>query len=77
VGIATGLVVVADLLGSGPAQERVVVGETPNLAGRLQGLAEPDAVLVCPTTRRLVDNLFTFRDMGAHRPKGFANSVRK
>jgi class 3 adenylate cyclase len=76
VGIATGLAVVGDLLGSGPAQERVVIGETPNLAARLQGLAEPDAVLLCPATRRLVGELFAFRDLGSHRLKGFATAVR-
>ena len=75
VGVATGLVVVGDLLGTGPAQERTVVGETPNLAARLQSLAEPDAVLVCPMTRRLVGDLFAFRDMGTHTLKGFATSV--
>jgi hypothetical protein len=68
-------VVVGDLLGTGPAQERTVVRETPNLAARLQGLAEPDAVLVCPMTRRLLGDLFAFRDMGALRLKGFATSV--
>jgi class 3 adenylate cyclase/tetratricopeptide (TPR) repeat protein len=76
VGIATGLAVVGDLLGTGPAQERVVVGETPNLAARLQGLAEPDAVLLCPATRRLVGELFAFRDLGSRRLKGFATTVR-
>jgi class 3 adenylate cyclase len=76
VGIATGLVVVGDLLGSGPAQERTVVGETPNLAARLQGLAEPDAVLICPTTRRLVGDLFACRDMGPRSLKGFTTNVQ-
>jgi class 3 adenylate cyclase len=54
VGIATGLVIVGDLIGSGDAQERGVVGETPNLAARLQQMAPPNAVLVAETTRRLV-----------------------
>ena len=58
VGIATGLVVVGDLIGEGSAQEQSVVGETPNLAARLQGLAEPDAVIIAASTRRLVGNLF-------------------
>ena len=53
VGIATGLVVVGDLIGEGSAQEQSVVGETPNLAARLQALAEPDAVVVAASTRRL------------------------
>ena len=57
IGIATGLVVVGDLLGSGAAQEQAVVGETPNLAARLQALAEPDAVVIAPGTRRLVGDL--------------------
>jgi class 3 adenylate cyclase len=58
VGIATGLVVVGDLLGEGVAQEHEVVGETPNLAARLQTLAEPDAVVIADSTRRLLGNLF-------------------
>src|SRR6516165_5302060 len=53
VGIATGLVVVGDLIGEGSAQEQSVVGETPNLAARLQALAEPDAVVIAAGTRRL------------------------
>jgi len=62
VGIATGLVVVGDLIGEGSAQEQSVVGETPNLAARLQGLAEPDAVVIAASTRRLVGDLFECRD---------------
>jgi class 3 adenylate cyclase len=57
VGIATGLVVVGDLIGAGSAQEQSVVGETPNLAARLQALAEPDAVVIAASTRRLVGDL--------------------
>jgi class 3 adenylate cyclase len=53
IGIATGVTVVGDLTGEGAAQERAAIGETPNLAARLQTLAEPGAVLICPTTRRL------------------------
>jgi class 3 adenylate cyclase len=53
VGIATGLVVVSDLIGAGAAQEQAVVGETPNLAARLQALAEPGAVVIASSTRRL------------------------
>src|SRR6516162_6253298 len=56
VGIATGLVVVGDLIGSGEAQERGIVGETPNLAARLQGIAEPNTVVLADSTRRLVGN---------------------
>ena len=58
VGIATGLVVVGDLIGSGDAQERGIVGETPNLAARLQGIAEPNTVVIAESTRRLLGNLF-------------------
>src|SRR6266849_2606921 len=58
VGIATGLVVVGDLIGSGDTQERSMVGETPNLAARLQGLARPNMVVVAESTRRLLGNLF-------------------
>jgi class 3 adenylate cyclase len=55
-GIATGLVVVGDLIGSGASQEQAVVGETPNLAARVQALAEPNAVVIVESTRRLVGN---------------------
>ena len=61
VGIATGLVVVGDLIGSGEAQERGIVGETPNLAARLQGLAEPNTVVIAESTRRLLGNLFELK----------------
>jgi class 3 adenylate cyclase/predicted ATPase len=75
VGIATGLVVVGDLTGAGSAQEQSVVGETPNLAARLQTLAEPDAVLIAAGTRRLVGDLFEYRDLGAIEVKGIAAPV--
>src|ERR1700751_16345 len=58
VGIATGLVVVGDLIGSGASQEQAIVGETPNLAARLQGVAEPNSVIIAESTRKLVGNLF-------------------
>jgi class 3 adenylate cyclase len=58
VGIATGLVVVGDLIGAGEAQERGIVGETPNLAARLQSVAEPNTVVIAESTRRLLGNLF-------------------
>ena len=64
VGIATGLVVVGDLIGSGDAQEHGIVGETPNLAARLQGLAEPNMVVAAESTRRLLGNLFELQDLG-------------
>jgi len=75
VGIATGLVVVGDLIGEGSAQEQSVVGETPNLAARLQALAEPDAVVIAAATRRLVGDLFEYRDLGAVELKGVAGLV--
>ena len=64
VGIATGLVVVGDLIGSGEAQERGIVGETRNLAARLQGIAEPNMVVIAEGTRRLLGNLFELEDLG-------------
>jgi class 3 adenylate cyclase len=72
VGIATGLVVVGDLIGEGSAQEQSVVGETPNLAARLQGLAEPDTVIIAGGTRRLLGDLFELRDLGTIEVKGIA-----
>jgi class 3 adenylate cyclase len=75
VGIATGLVVVGDLIGHGSAQEQSVVGETPNLAARLQALAEPDAVVIAASTRRLIGDLFEYRDLGAVEVKGLAGRV--
>ena len=76
VGIATGLVVVGDLIGAGEAQERGIVGETPNLAARLQGIAEPDAVVIAESTRKLLGNLFELQDLGAKEVKGIAEPVR-
>src|SRR6201993_230677 len=75
-GIATGLVVVGDLIGSGQAQERGIVGETPNLAARLQGTAEPNTVVVAESTRKLLGNLFELEDLGAKDLKGIAGPVR-
>jgi class 3 adenylate cyclase len=75
VGIATGLVVVGDLIGEGSAQEQSVVGETPNLAARLQALAEADAVVIAAGTRRLVGDLFEYRDLGVVDVKGLAAPV--
>src|ERR1700758_551145 len=72
VGIATGLVVVGDLIGEGSAQEQSVVGETPNLAARLQALAQPGAVVIAPATRRLVGDLFEYGDLGTVEVKGLA-----
>jgi class 3 adenylate cyclase len=75
VGIATGLVVVGDLIGKGAAQEQAVVGETPNLAARLQALAEPGAIVISSTTRRLIGGLFEYRDLGTVALKGFGEDV--
>ena len=76
VGIATGLVVVGDLIGSGEAQERGIVGETPNLAARLQSIAEPNMVVIAESARRLLGNLFELEDLGAKDLKGISGSVR-
>jgi class 3 adenylate cyclase/predicted ATPase len=76
VGIATGLVVVGDLIGAGAAQEQAVVGETPNLAARLQAIAEPDSVVIAENTRKLLGNLFELRDLGAKDLKGIAGPAR-
>jgi class 3 adenylate cyclase/predicted ATPase len=76
VGIATGVVVVGELIGSGEAQERGIVGETPNLAARLQGIAEPKMVVIAESTRKLLGNLFEMRDLGLRDVKGIADPVR-
>jgi class 3 adenylate cyclase len=76
VGIATGLVVVGDLIGSGEAQERGIVGETPNLAARLQGIAEPNTVVIAEGTRKLLGNLFELHDLGPQDLKGISGPVR-
>jgi hypothetical protein len=76
VGIATGLVVVGDLIGSGASQEQAIVGETPNLAARLQGIAEPNSVVIAESTRRLLGNLFELEDLGAQNLKGVEAPVR-
>ncbi|RWB66753.1 MAG: adenylate/guanylate cyclase domain-containing protein [Mesorhizobium sp.] len=76
VGIATGLVVVGDLVGEGAAQEEAVVGDTPNLAARLQALAEPGAVIIADTTQRLIAGLFATADLGERLLKGFATPMR-
>jgi predicted ATPase/class 3 adenylate cyclase len=76
VGVATGLVVVGDLIGSGAAQEQAVVGETPNIAARLQGIAKPNTVVIAENTRKLLGNLFELQDLGAQDLKGIAGPVR-
>jgi class 3 adenylate cyclase len=76
IGIATGLAVVGNLAGEDVAQQHGIVGETPNLAARLQALAEPNTVVIAPTTRRLTGGLFDYRDLGAVALKGFADTVQ-
>jgi class 3 adenylate cyclase len=76
VGVATGLVVVGDLIGSGASQEQAIVGETPNLAARLQGIAEPDNVVIAESIRKLVGNLFELEDLGVQNLKGIKGSER-
>ena len=76
VGIATGLVVVGDLIGEGPALEFALVGEAPNLAARLQQLGKPNQILVSPNTRRLLGSRFVLKDVGDHVIKGIDRRVR-
>ncbi|RVC81788.1 guanylate cyclase [Mesorhizobium sp. M4A.F.Ca.ET.022.05.2.1] len=76
VGIATGLVMVGETTGTGTARERAVVGETPNLAARLQGIAESGTVVVAASTRQLLGNLYETADLGEHLLKGFPEPVR-
>jgi class 3 adenylate cyclase len=75
IGIATGLVMVGELIGEGVAREQAVVGETPNLAARLQALAAPGSVVISQATRRLVGGLFELADLGPRRLKGFAEPL--
>jgi class 3 adenylate cyclase/tetratricopeptide (TPR) repeat protein len=75
-GIATGLAVVGDLIGEGAAQERGVVGETPNLAARLQALATPNTLVIAEATRRQIGQLFDLEDLGPQQLAGFAEPQR-
>jgi class 3 adenylate cyclase/predicted ATPase/ABC-type lipoprotein export system ATPase subunit len=75
VGIATGLVVVGDLIGEGPSREFALVGDAPNLAARLQQLAKPNQILVAPATRRLLGDLFEFENLGDLDVKGFLEPI--
>src|SRR5262249_22342228 len=75
VGIATGVVVVGDLIGDGAVREQAVVGETPNLAARLQTLAEPGTVLIDANSHRLAGGHFNYRDFGPCAVKGWAEPV--
>jgi class 3 adenylate cyclase/predicted ATPase len=76
IGIATGLVVTGDLVGVGAAQTMTAVGETPNLAARLQGLAQPDTIVVSDATRSQLGQMFELEDLGLHALKGFDTPVR-
>jgi class 3 adenylate cyclase len=76
VGIATGVVVVGHLIPSGESEERGMVGETPNLAARLQGIAEPNMVVVAESTRRLLGSFFQLDDLGMRSLKGIAGPVQ-
>jgi class 3 adenylate cyclase/tetratricopeptide (TPR) repeat protein len=76
VGIATGVVVVGDLIGEGAAQEQGVVGETPNVAARLQAVAEPGQVVISQSTRRLTGGMFDYCDLGRVALKGLADPVQ-
>ena len=75
IGVATGVVVVGDLVREGVTQENAAIGETTNLAARLQSLAEPNTLVISPETHRLVGALFEYRDLGQHTLKGFAEPV--
>jgi class 3 adenylate cyclase/tetratricopeptide (TPR) repeat protein len=76
IGVATGTVVVGDLVGSSEGQEHDIVGETPNLAARLQAIAEPDTVIIAEATHRLLGNLFELQDLGPTELKGIAGPVK-
>ena len=76
IGIATGLVVVGEPIGTGEARQQTAIGETPNLAARLQGLAGPDSVVIDAATRRQIGDLFDCRDLGLHSLKGLPEPVQ-
>jgi class 3 adenylate cyclase/tetratricopeptide (TPR) repeat protein len=76
IGIATGTVVIGEIIGAGEARHQTAVGETPNLAARLQEIAEPDCVVIDDATRRQIGGLFTCHDLGALALKGFRQPVR-
>jgi class 3 adenylate cyclase/predicted ATPase len=76
IGVATGLVVVSDLVAGGTTLGQEVAGETPNLAARLQALAEPNTVLIASNTHRLASGVFEYKDLGPIAIKGFGEPVR-
>ncbi len=76
IGVASGLVVVGESVGEASSREQVVMGETPNLAARLQSLASPDSLVISESTRNLAGDLFQYTDIGVHRLKGFDLPVR-
>ena len=76
IGIATGLVVVGELVGRNPSEKQLAVGETPSLTARLQGVADPGTVVIATSTRRLLGDLFRVRDLGSHEVKGSSQPVR-
>jgi class 3 adenylate cyclase len=76
VGIATGLVFVGDLIGTGASQEQAIIGKTPNLAARLQGIAAPNMVVIAESTRKLLGSLFEFEDLGGKDLKGIDGPER-
>ena len=76
IGIATGMVVVGDIVGEGVSREAAITGETPNLAARLQEIAEPNTVVIAETTHALTGGMFELVDRGGHGLKGFAETVQ-
>ena len=76
IGIATGLVVAGDIIGEGVSEENAVLGDSPNLAARLQALAKPNTVVIAPETHNIVGSLFEYKDLGIHDLKGISTPVR-
>lgn len=75
IAIATGLVVVGDLISGSALEQQAMIGDTPNIAARLQGIAEPGAVIVAASTRELLGDLFTFRSLGLRQVKGISEPI--
>ena len=75
IAIGSGVVVVGDLMREGVTQENAAIGETTNLVARLQGITEPNSLVISPLTHRLVGGLFEYRDLGRHNLKGFPEPV--